>query len=416
MEEDLLHVVDGHFGHLHTYRWVSIETMNVSPDDISNRSRSILSVCHNRVDWFINFKMLRVLDLSSIFYGELDLICDGLVLLRYLALTIDIVYGGVVEMRILEKSFNLQILVLLTLEERWEGFPIKLSQIWMPMLRHLQFSTMLMVDTPSVVQESLQTIYWLRPSQCTKEVFSRIPNAKVMGIFIPSWRWGEIVEDGSPWLDDLINLRKLEKLKINSHRGDPIILPLSSAFPEKLNIRMLTLKGTLVPWDAMEVVGMLPNLEVLKLKSRACKGQHWELSGDWFPKLKSLLIQEMELKQWTAPDGAFPILERLIIKHCIHLGKIPSTFDELYSLQLIELYGCHSSLVRSAKRIKQQQEELLGNDWLVVHDYNTQICGSSSYPDSSYFARQIQEEEDAKLTDVNFFNCFEDDFDHNDIN
>nr|GMD84711.1 putative late blight resistance protein homolog R1A-10 [Ipomoea batatas] len=202
---------------------------------------------------------------------------------------------------------------------------------------------------------------------------------------------------------------------------------------------MLTLKGTLVPWDAMEVVGMLPNLEVLKLKSRACKGQHWELSGDWFPKLKSLLIQEMELKQWTAPDGAFPILERLIIKHCIHLGKIPSTFDELYSLQLIELYGCHSSLVRSAKRIKQQQEELLGNDWLVVHDYNTQecqnveekeqvkrrkfeeqerekICGSSSYPDSSYFARQIQEEEDAKLTDVNFFNCFEDDFDHNDIN
>nr|GLL21647.1 putative late blight resistance protein homolog R1A-10 [Ipomoea trifida] len=184
------------------------------------------------------------------------------------------------------------------------------------------------------------------------------------------------------WLDDLINLEKLEKLKLNSDHDDPIILPHASAFPVQL--RMLTLKGTLVPWDVMEVVGMLPNLEVLKLKSGACKGQHWKLTGDWFPKLKLLLIQEMELMQWTAPDGAFPILERLIIKHCIHLGKIPSTFDELYSLQLIELYGCHSSLVRSAKRIKLQQEELLGNDWLVVHDYNTQV------------ATTIEEKEQAK--------------------
>ncbi|XP_031107841.1 putative late blight resistance protein homolog R1B-12 isoform X2 [Ipomoea triloba] len=414
MEEDLLHVVDGHFGHLHTYHWVSIETMNVSPDDISNRSRSILSVCHNRVDWFTNFKMLRVLDLSSIFCRGLDLICDGLVLLRYLALTIDIVYGGVVEMRILEKSFNLQILVLLTLEERQKSFPIKLSQIWMPMLRHLQFSTVLMLDPPSAVQESLQTIYWLRPSQCTKNVFSRIPNVKVMGIFVP-WRWEEIVVVVSPLLDDLINLRKLEKLKINSHLDDPIILPDASAFPEKL--KMLTLKGTLVPWDAMEVVCMLPNLEVLKLKSGACIGQHWKLSGDWFPKLKSLLIQEiMELKQWTATDGAFPILERLIIKHCLRLKNIPSTFDELYSLQLIELHGCHSLLVHSANQIQQQQEELLGNDGLVVHNFNTQLKYKANYHDSSYFARQVQEEEDSKLTNDDFFNCFEDDFDNNDIN
>nr|GLL20344.1 putative late blight resistance protein homolog R1A-3 isoform X10 [Ipomoea trifida] len=239
------------------------------------------------------------------------------------------------------------------------------------------------------------------------------------------------------WLDDLINLQKLEKLKLNSDHEDPIILPHASAFPVQL--KMLTLKGTLAPWDAMEVIGMLPNLEVLKLKSGACKGQRWKVSGGGFPKLKSLLIQGMELKQWTATDeDDFPILERLIIKHCIHLEKIPSTFVELYTLQLFELYGCQSLLLHFAKQIQQQQEELFGYNWLVVHDYNThqvatiiieekeqanrgqQECKKlkykASYPDSSYFARQVQEEEVSKLTNVNFFNCFEDDFDNNDIN
>ncbi|XP_019163190.1 PREDICTED: putative late blight resistance protein homolog R1A-10 [Ipomoea nil] len=306
MEEDLLHVVDGHFGNLHIYRRWPIGNVEV------------------------------------------------------------------------EREFNLQTLVLLTKEERFvEYYPTKAHQIWrMPMLRHLQFSRVFMFDIPSVVQEYLQTIYWLRPSQCKKQVFLRIPNAKVMGIFIP--RWVEKFDSWTKnWLNDLINLQKLEKLKINSHHDDPIILPHASAFPVQL--RMLTLKGTLLPWDAMEVIGMLPNLEVLKLKFGACKGQHWEHTGDWFPKLKVLLIQEMELMQWTATEDAFPILERLIIKHCIHLEKIPSTFVELYSLQLIELHGCHSLLVHSTKEIQQQQEELFGYNWLVVHDYNYFIFSPQLY-------------------------------------
>nr|GME20940.1 putative late blight resistance protein homolog R1A-10 isoform X1 [Ipomoea batatas] len=276
-----------------------------------------------------------------------------------------------------------------------------------------------MVGRTAELEQYLQTIYWLHPSQCTKEVFLGIRNVKMMGIFIPkrvgmeefvyglTWSNDKYYSLDENWLNDLINLRKLEKLQIKSHHDAPIILPHASAFPEQL--RMLTLRGTLVPWDAMEVVGMLPNLEVLKLKSGACKGQHWKLSGDWFPKLKSLLIQERELKQWTATDNAFPILERLIIKQCIYLEKIPSAFVELYTLQLFELYGCRPLLVHSAKQIQQQQEELFGYNWLVLKY-------KASYPDSSYFARQAQEDEDSELTNVNFFNCFEDDFGDNDIN
>ncbi|XP_019197981.1 PREDICTED: putative late blight resistance protein homolog R1B-16 isoform X5 [Ipomoea nil] len=487
MEEGLLRVVDGHFGHLHTYRWVSIETMNVSLDHISKKSRSIFSFCHDGVNRSIglaSFKKLRVLDLSNLCFKWNLFFTNGgvdLVLLRYLALRI--YSSGYLKMLKLKETFiNLQtLLFLVDKERRVSYFTTHVFEIWrMPMLRHLQFNPVFMFDTPSVVLKYLQTIYWLRPSQCTKKVFLGIQNVKVMGIFIPE-RKKEFVrdeysltEDSSDddlkqkphinsltekWWDDLICLQKLEKLKLNSDCDDPIILPHASAFPVQL--RMLTLKGSLPPRDAMEVVGMLPNLEVLKLKFGACKGQHWKLSGGGFPKLKSLLIQGMKLKQWTATDNAFPILERLIIKHCVHLEKIPSTFVELYTLQLIELHGCHSLLVHSAEQIQQQQEELFGYNWLLVHHYNTthqvatiievkkqvkrgkfdeqehekvatiieekeqakrgqQECKKLkckvSDPESSYFARQVQEEEDSKLSNVEFFNCFEDDFDNNDIN
>nr|GMC61223.1 putative late blight resistance protein homolog R1A-10 isoform X1 [Ipomoea batatas] len=426
---------------------------------------------HKRSIGIANFKKLRVLDLSTLCFKWNLLFTNGgvdLVLLRYLALRI---YSSnqLLKMWKFKESFNLQTLMLLADEERRVSYTTKVYEIWrMPMLRHLKFSPVFMFDTPNVVLEYLQTIYWLQPSQCTKEVFLGIRNVKVMGIFMPrrvrKFVQGLISSDdeyslAENWLDDLINLQKLEKLKLNSDHEDPIILPHASTFPVQL--KMLTLKGTLVPWDAMDVIGMLPNLEVLKLKSGACKGQHWKVSGGRFPKLKSLLIQGVELKQWTATDeDAFPILERLIVKHCIHLEKIPSTFVELYTFQLFELYGCQSLLLHFAKQIQQQQEELFGYNWLVVHDYDThqvatiieekervkrgkfdeqehekvatiieekehenrgqQECKKlkykASYPDSSYFARQVQEEEDSKLTNVNFYNCFEDDFDDNDIN
>nr|GMC61220.1 putative late blight resistance protein homolog R1A-3 [Ipomoea batatas] len=148
----------------------------------------------------------------------------------------------------------------------------------------------------------------------------------------------------------------------------------------------------------------------------------------------------MELKKWTATEDAFTILERLIIKHCYNLKKIPSTFAELYTLRLIELYSCDSLLVHSAKQIQQLQQESIGDNLFGVHDYNTDKAAASieekeqvkrgnfeeqerkklkckaSDPESSNFAIQVVEEVDPKLTNVEFFNCFEDDFDNNDIN
>ncbi|KAH0728844.1 hypothetical protein KY290_000028 [Solanum tuberosum] len=53
----------------------------------------------------------------------------------------------------------------------------------------------------------------------------------------------------------------------------------------------------------MNILSKLPNLEVLKLKDHAFHGHIWKLSDeeeDGFSRLKFLLLEDMNLKQWEA--------------------------------------------------------------------------------------------------------------------
>nr|GLL20346.1 putative late blight resistance protein homolog R1B-16 isoform X3 [Ipomoea trifida] len=263
-----------------------------------------------------------------------------------------------------------------------------------------------MFDTPSVVLEYLQTLYWLHPSQCTKEVFLGIRNAKVMGIFMPrrvrKFVQGLISSDdeyslAENWLDDLINLQKLEKLKLNSDHEDPIILPHASAFPVQL--KMLTLKGTSLPWDAMEVIGTVEML-IPNLKQCHQNGQNQNLLNmEFWHSLKSCFHENSSKEKPS------------ILLHKIH-GHIFS---------LVATIVEEKEQVKRGKFDEQEHEKVATIIEEKEHENRGQqeckkLKYKASYPDSSYFARQVQEEEDSKLTNVNFYNCFEDDFDDNDIN
>lgn len=57
----------------------------------------------------------------------------------------------------------------------------------------------------------------------------------------------------------------------------------------------------------------------------------------------------------------FPVLERLMLRSCSHLIKIPIEFADINTLQLIELDSCLPILAESAARIQQEQQDL-GND------------------------------------------------------
>lgn len=379
IKENLLYVKNRYnTGYVGAYRWTSFETMypQFNVLETFNRSRSLFCF-YNDVGHMIrghqlfanNFKMLRVLNLSSLsFMKDIPSHIVDLVLLRYLVLRPS---KSLTTLRV-SKNWNLQTLVLLANKQHKseEANPL-VSEIWeLPKLRHVQVCTTFVLDAPSVVQQSLQTIYWLHSFQCTKQVFSRIPNAKVMGIFMEgSWEFGS----NPNCLDNLRCLHKLEKLKIKS-RHNPVLLPSLDAFP--IHLKKLEFKGTLLPWNAMTVVvGMLPNLEVLKLKNGGCQGQDWTLSGGEFLGLKSLLIYETDLMHWTTTSDDFPVLERLILNGCYDLKAIPSSFGGVATLQLIELCHCYSSLVNCAKQIQDEQRDY-GNDVLVVRNYSTRVIRS----------------------------------------
>nr|GME20868.1 putative late blight resistance protein homolog R1B-17 [Ipomoea batatas] len=298
-----------------------------------NKFRSILCFDTrewNDPDWFLkslatySFKMLRVLDLSVIdFKGSIPSDIIEVVLLRYLAIASNWLLTSIP----VSRNRNLQTLVI---REDINGVRQLPRGIWeLPQLRHLQlYHQLIPMYTPEVAQVNLQTMYWLQCVQCTKQVLSRIPNVKELGIIAQ-----ECISHCC--LDDLNCLKKLEKLKVQGSYCPIKLRPCS--FPE--NLKEITFAKTLMPWETMNVISMLPKLEVLKLKNHACVGQEWKLSVErGFPELKLLLISVMDLKHWELADDddcPFPKLERLVLRNCFELKEMPSWIEKLSNLKSV---------------------------------------------------------------------------------
>ncbi|XP_049414693.1 putative late blight resistance protein homolog R1A-3 [Solanum stenotomum] len=253
----------------------------------------------------------------------------------------------------------------------------------MPRLRHIhtkKFSLSIPPPTSIIAEREnhLQTLTGLVPSSCNDEVFLRIPNLKKLGILIV----GESDTIQKCYcLDNLVHLTQLEKLKVEFSESYLLIfrrisegwvdlswlhIPHCDNFPP--NLKKLTLCGTYLQWEDMNILRKLPNLEVLKLKHHAFHGLIWKLSDedeDGFFQLKFLLLESLHLKQWEATSYHFPSLEHLVLTDCYSLEQIPFDFAEIQTLQLIELHKCMLSVLISAEQIQEEQQSL-GNDDLVI--------------------------------------------------
>nr|GMC55479.1 putative late blight resistance protein homolog R1B-17 [Ipomoea batatas] len=377
----------GHFVRLGYQRWLSLKVVN--PDfhiSISSKKwRSILCFNGCGTEWYLqatSFKKLRVLDLSKIvFKSGVPQDITELVFLRYLALASS---SMLLKHIPLDKNWNLQTLIISEGDDK-DAHSHKLLPhgIWdnLQQLRHLEINHKLQVSIDLLkVQENLQTLYWLSISQCTSEVFMKIPNVKELGIVA-----GGHDEVSPQGLNNLCYLNYLEKLRVEGSDDHPLHLPpqpRGDIFPQ--NLEELTFVSTRIPWNDMSIISMLPNLKVLKLKNFACIGQEWELTEEGgFRKLKVLIISLTDLKEWKANVGnPFPNLERLKLKKCFKLEKMPDWFVDVFTLQLIKFVHCYASLVRSADPIKQEQQSY-GNEMLDVIDFHTR-------PDYHYY-----EEEDS---------------------
>ncbi|XP_016437990.2 putative late blight resistance protein homolog R1B-16 isoform X1 [Nicotiana tabacum] len=318
-----------------------------------------------------HFKLLRVLDLEKKIFNFPIAILD-LVLLRYLALSIS--RSGQFP---ISKLLNLQTLIVgLTRIHANRSLP---NGIWkLSQLRHLHFWRMYLDSSQTVsenevknlVLENIQTVSGLIPSCCTKEIFETIKKVKKLEIA------GKAEEFHSEmgWYNNLKYLIELEALNVTvppDFDSDPLpclINPSPGSFPP--NLKKLTLSRTCLPWNGMNILSKLPNLEVLELKDDAFSGVEWEITEMGFPKLKFLLLEDLYLRYWTASDDYFQCLECVCIRECTLLQEIPEGFADSVTLQLIELHNCRHPLVTFAKQIQEKHEEL-GNNMLKVYAFDS---------------------------------------------
>ncbi|XP_016444043.1 putative late blight resistance protein homolog R1C-3 [Nicotiana tabacum] len=187
-------------------------------------------------------------------------------------------------------------------------------------------------EVKNLVLENLQTVSGLIPSCCTKEIFEGFKKVKKLKI---AGKPGEFHSEIG-WHNNLKYLEALEALTVAVRYGESsdnvpcLINPSIGSFPP--NLKKLKLVRTQLSWNCINIFSKLPNLEVLELKEFASLGEDWEVTEAGFPKLKFLLLEYLDLHYWTSTDDCFQCLERVYIRDCDNLQKIPEEFADSVTL------------------------------------------------------------------------------------
>ncbi|XP_031090794.1 putative late blight resistance protein homolog R1A-10 isoform X2 [Ipomoea triloba] len=317
---------------------------------------------------FSHFKLLRVVDIVCIFYfgyGQLNTLAN-LVHLRYLALR-NLINTPVKYFDLeLFEHYNMQSFILRGAADTFDFFVA--SGIWkMPLLRNFCIQGIGSLGTSSIVHRNLESISWLDSMLCTKDLFTRIPNLKKLGIY------GGYDKNNLDCFYNFVHLRQLEELSIRAWWNLNHIpcsgIQWATSFLPKL--KKLKFFDTKLQWSDMRLFGMLPNLQVLKLiNSIASEDRMWEPSEEGFRQLKRLVIEDVFFERWNDVGDNFSVLECLELRNCYSLQEIPSGFANITTLVLIQLKSCLDSVLTSAKLIQIQEEQYnnYGNAVLVCSE------------------------------------------------
>ncbi|KAK4427719.1 putative disease resistance protein [Sesamum alatum] len=317
-------------------------------------SKADISLALEHIPFIMDtFSLLRVFDVNPIRFKKFPTKITQLIHLRYIALSGDdfkVLPEGV------SKLWNLQTIVINTNSRTFE---IKADILKMMQLRHLKTKAAIILTKQGKgeVGEKLQTLTRLSPQCCTKQVFDRAPNLKTLGIR------GQLLA----LLDNksLANLLHLKMLKLVNDAFPRVAsenplqgLPQPDRFPP--NLRILTLSSTFLDWKHMYVLGMLNNLEVLKLKENAFMGNTWEVVAGGFNSLEFMYIARTDLQLWTLSGQGdhFPKLRCLVLKNCEKLHEVPTRLVE--KLQTLDMERVTKHAVHCARKIEQEKQMKYG--------------------------------------------------------
>ncbi|CAI9091166.1 OLC1v1026120C1 [Oldenlandia corymbosa var. corymbosa] len=298
----------------------------------------------------INYRRLRVLDLESInigasFENGIELLVD----LRYLA-----VCGDMESIPAsLSNLENLESLLVKSLKRK----VVLPETLWrMRKLRHIYVTKCAIFtwgraeDGDSSQLLSLVSLSFpcLTCGEVTDEMMMRFPNIRKLRCIILKPLGGS---PGFSPFPAFSSLCKLESLNMSYH--GKVLNAGELNFPS--GIKKLMLSNFRLPWSQMSVIGRLPNLEVLKLGSKAFEGSTWTMEEGEFLNLKYLKLETLNIVHWDASvDNLLPQLQQLIVRNCVKLEEIPSDFVYISTLEKIEVQHCGISVEESVKRIDEE--------------------------------------------------------------
>ncbi|XP_047938613.1 putative late blight resistance protein homolog R1B-17 [Salvia hispanica] len=300
-------------------------------------------------------RLLRILDAVSIRLYEFPIEAVELIHLRYLALTCDgRLPASISKLRNLEKLLVKRHLSTKSVDDS----SILPMEIWgMKELRYLRVEGCNLPSPSSdEVLVNLSALLDVNIDSCTEEVLRGVPNIKRLGVRIQL----EPGDDGKSFhhLNNISSLGKLESLTcvvVNPDLSQDTVTPPAphSMFPESL--KKLSLSGLGYPWIYMDIIGRLPNLEVLKLRCYAFQGPVWETDYASFGQLKLLSLEDTDLVLWRTRNPSFFSLNYLRIKHCYNLEEFPAYLT--CSVRMLQVADCSLSAVAWAEKMKENDLE-----------------------------------------------------------
>ncbi|XP_047971334.1 putative late blight resistance protein homolog R1A-3 [Salvia hispanica] len=261
----------------------------------------------------------------------------------------------------IELLWNLHTLIIYC----WDHLVVP-TEIWkMHALRHLEFKlTEVILPVPPrggnniVIMENLQTLKGVKNLNLDEEVVKRIPNVKVLHISY----LGKQMEEEEKCLRYLQCLSKLENFRCWTKRGNGECWQWIR-FPQSLKKLIVNASIDVELEGLLDKIGSLPLLEKFVLRNGFFKTGKWETIEGQFPSLKFLNLANSDgLEDWIVTHNSlFPLLQQLHLSSLYKLNEIPSQVGDIAMLKSIYLRYCNKSLVVSAKKIVEEQENLYGN-------------------------------------------------------
>ncbi|XP_075081870.1 putative late blight resistance protein homolog R1A-3 [Nicotiana tabacum] len=301
--------------------------------------------------------LVRVLDLGCINIGNIfPTQIKWLVHLRFLSLQGDIT----VMPSWISKLWNLETFLV-----KGTKGEVALPDTFFSMkrLRHAHIDNCTFSDSNLSQLDCLQTLSTPSLSYDKGNIMRSFPFLqKLKCIFLESWDHSEKLGSSCNRFPVLDFLNQLESLNVIYQGG--VLQPCEFNFPS--NLKKLTLSKFQLPWIEISAIAALPNLEILKLLSKAFEGEEWNASDEEFPKLKYLKLGNLNITHWNISDDAFPSLEHIVLQTCKQLIEIPSEFGDSCSLQKIEVILCGDSVSQSVRKIEEIQCEEMANSKFKV--------------------------------------------------